>query len=100
MLIMIPFARVLVLYTLPDKTVLCYIRKLQSQIPYADKLGLCKLQDKITCKLPDKIVLCYTHYIMHSFHIPISFSVLEKTKENISLKLLEFCHDYTKKTVH
>jgi len=69
-----------------------HIHKLQSKIPCADVLGLCKLQDKT--------VLCYTHYIMKNFPIAISFSVLERTKHNISVKLLQFCHNYTEKTVH
>jgi hypothetical protein len=105
---MIPSAAVLGLYMLPDKTGLFYVRKLQTHIPYADMLGLCKfqdktvckLQDKTVCKLQDKTVLCYTHYIMQRLHIAISFSVLETTKENISVDLLEIHRDYTKTTVH
>jgi hypothetical protein len=89
---MTPFTGVLVLYMLPDKTVLLYIRKLQSQSPYSDMLGFCKLQDKIA--------LCYIRYIMHSFHIAMSFSVLERIKENISAKLLALHYDYTEKTAH
>jgi hypothetical protein len=56
MLIMIPFADVLGLYTLQDKTVLCYIHTLQSQVPFTHVLGLGNLQYKI--------VLCHTLYIM------------------------------------
>jgi len=100
MLTIIPFAVALGLYTLPDKTLLCYVHKLQSQIPYVDMLGLCKLQDKILCKLQYKILLCYTHYIMQSCPIAISFPVLESPKEHASAKLLELHHDYTEKTVH
>jgi hypothetical protein len=88
MLIMTPFAGVLVLNMLQDKTVLCYIHKLQSQIINAEILGFCTRQDKI--------VLCYTHYIMQRFAIAISFSGLEKIKENISVMLLAFHQDYTK----
>jgi hypothetical protein len=55
---------------------------------------------KTVCKPQDKIVLRYTHYIMEKFTIAISFSVLETTKENISVELLALPSDYTKKTVH
>jgi hypothetical protein len=88
MLIILPYADVLVLYTLQDNTVLCYIHKLQSQIPYADMLVLCKLQDKTVCKIQENRVLCYKHYIMQNIPIAISFSILERIKENISVKLL------------
>jgi hypothetical protein len=40
---MITFADVLGLYKLQHKTVLCYIHTLQSQVPSADVLGMCKL---------------------------------------------------------
>ena len=49
MLIKTLFAGVLVLYTLPDKTVLCYIYKLQSQVASAHVLGMCKLPGTIVC---------------------------------------------------
>jgi hypothetical protein len=92
MLIMIPLTGVLGLNTLPDKTVLCYIHKIQSRIQYGEMLGLCKCQYKTA--------LCYTHYIMHSFPSAISFSVLERIKEKISVELLALHYDYTEKTVH
>jgi len=75
MLIMIIFADVLGLYKLPDKTVLCYIHTLQSQVPSANVLGMCKLLGIFLCyvykfthvqglgNLQYKIVLCYTLYI-------------------------------------
>ena len=96
----IPFAVALEPYTLPDKTVLCYIHKLQSQIPYADMLGLCKIQDKILCKLQYKIVQCYKRYIMQRCPIKISFSVLASPIEHASAKLLELHQDYTEKPAH
>jgi hypothetical protein len=68
------------LYKLQHKTVLCYIHTLQSQVPSADVLGMCKLPGIILCytytlqsKIPfthvlglgnlqNKIILCYTLY--------------------------------------
>jgi hypothetical protein len=47
MLIIIPYADVLGLYTTQDKTVLCYIQTLPSQVPSEDELGICKLSDII-----------------------------------------------------
>jgi hypothetical protein len=86
-LIIVPFADMLGLINHQDKTVLCYIL-LQSQVPSADVLGLCKLlgiilcylhtyihtlQSQIPCthvldlgNLQYKIVLCYTLYITQS----------------------------------
>jgi hypothetical protein len=52
MLIIIPYADVLGLYTIQHKTVLCYIQTLPSQVPSEDKLGICKFSD---------IILCYIH---------------------------------------
>ena len=40
---MIPLADMLGLYRLPDKTVLCYIHTLQSKVPSAHILGMCKI---------------------------------------------------------
>ena len=40
-LIIFPFVDVLRLYTLQDKTVLCYIHTLQNQVPSTDVLGMC-----------------------------------------------------------
>jgi len=50
--ITIPFADVLGLYLLQHKTALSYIYRLQSQVPSADVLGMCKLLG---------IILCYIH---------------------------------------
>jgi hypothetical protein len=55
---MITSADVLVLYKLEDKTVLCYIHILLSQVPSANVLGMCKFQG---------IILSYTlFFIMYS----------------------------------
>jgi len=43
-IVIIPFADVLGLYKLQDKTVFCYIHILQNQVPSANVLRLCKLQ--------------------------------------------------------
>jgi len=74
------------LCNLQYKTVLCNIRTLQSCVPCADVMGMCKLQDNI--------VLCYTHYIRQSFLMAISFSVVTSPKQHVSAKL-ELHHDYT-----
>jgi hypothetical protein len=114
--IIIPFADVLGLYKLQHKTVLCYIHTLQSQVPSADVLGMCKLPGIILCytyilqsqipfthvlglgNLQNKIILCYTHTI--SFLMAISFPVLASTIQHVSVKLLELHHDDAEKTVH
>ena len=48
---MIIFADVMGLYELQEKTVLCYIHTLQSQVPPARVLGICKLAypESVTC---------------------------------------------------
>jgi hypothetical protein len=72
---------VLGLYKPQDKTVLCYIHTIQSQVPSADVMGMCKFPGIILCyiqtlqsqipftyvlglgNLQYEIVLCYTLYI-------------------------------------
>ena len=47
MLITIPYGGVLGLYTIKHKTILCYTQTLQTQVPFEDELGICKLSDII-----------------------------------------------------
>jgi hypothetical protein len=97
----------------------CYIHTLQSQVPSADVLGICKLPGIILCylhtyihhkarfhlhvlglgNLQYKIVLCYTLYITQSVS-SLSFPILASPIQHVSAKLLEIHHDYAEKTVH
>jgi len=52
MLIIIPYASVFGLYTIQDKTVLCYTQTLPSHVPSKHEMGICKLP---------YIILCYMH---------------------------------------
>ena len=89
----ISYSDVLGLWQLQDITLLHYIQKLQSQIPYAHVLRLCNIRTKLYC------VIHITLY-NKSCPIAISFSVLPSSIGHVSEKLLQLHHDYTEKTFH
>jgi hypothetical protein len=93
--------------------ILRYIHILHGEISYTDVLWFCQLQDKTLLYYIHELHMCWVcvnfttklYCVLHvtsntSFHTAMPFSVLTRTIEHVSVKLLQLHHDYTEKTVY